>query len=599
MFKTNLESYLDFYRTLNSPGFAVLVTGEWGSGKTYQVLKAIPTELQCHISLFGISNSQEIYSTVFAKMYPGKHFAKKLIEMTKDISSEVNGVTFGAGSLISSMITPLIKQTVDNSKIIIFDDLERCSMTNSEILGVINQYVEHHQCRVIILAHDKKTHTDFITTKEKIIGHTIKIDPQVDEAAASFFPKNYNLNNFTFLKPLIIDAFKETRCSSLRILKCVVNDCNRLLKCLEPIHIKNTSAMQALFNYFCIVNIEFRQGKLNVVDIEQMPKNYMEYLKIIKVKDNEDAHTQEKNKNLRAFYNKYNEAELRTNVIKNELLALILETGRYPKDEIVESLNISKFFVQHQKHPAWVTIINFDHLDSEIVRAAIQEMFNELQEYKINDIEDMMHTFCLSYLLSENKEIDQSFEDVYSNQIEYIDKLLNKGLLPPEELHYDPFSDNIYMRAKSYSYWIRDSYRPYVNKIIEHLKKSRKQSQVNKYPDYAKDILLALDTDIDYFKFLLLGNGTQAGIYSNIDILNFIPPEEFVIHWLMLPISSWGKIDGILLSRYSNAKHTILQNEKKWLYEVCLNLNFEAKLNKGIDRMRIERLFPYAVLDLF
>lgn len=599
MFKTNLENYLNFYQTLKSPGFAVLVTGEWGSGKTYQVLKAIPAELQCHVSLFGISTSQEIYSTVFAKMYPGKNFAKKLVELTKDVSSEVSGVTFGAGAIISGVLTPLIKQTVDKNKIIIFDDLERCLMPNSEILGVINQYVEHHQCRVIILAHDQKTHTDFIKTKEKIIGHTLKIDPQVDEAAASFFPENYNLNNFTFIKPIIIDAFKKTECSSLRILKCVINDCNRLLKCLEPIHIKNTLAMQALFNYFCIIDIEFRQGNLSISDIKSFPKDYMEYIVFTQQNDHEDDETIDRKKNIRDFFKKYKQSELQSNVIKNSLLALILETGRYPKNQIVASLDISKFFVQNKKHPAWVTIINFDNIESKVVRLAIKEMFNDLKEYKIISVEDIMHTFCLSYLLSENQEIDISFEEIYLSQIEYINQLLSKGLLPPEELYYDPFANNIYTRANSYSYWIKNSYRSYVEKIIEHLKRSRKQSQINRYPYYSRDILQALDTDLDHFKFLLLGNSTKAGIYSNIDILKFIPPEEFVIHWLTLPVDSWGRIEEVILSRYSNARNNILVNEKNWLYEVCLILSIEAKANKGIDRLRIERLFPYSVFESF
>lgn len=125
-------------------------------------------------------------------------------------------------------------------------------MSNKEIFGVINQYIEHHQCKVIILAHDKETHNDFIKTKEKIIGHTIQIEPQIDDAAGVFFSEKFKLNNFNAIKPVIIGAFLKTNCKSLRILKYLINDCHRLLECLEPIHLKthysNESALQFLLH---------------------------------------------------------------------------------------------------------------------------------------------------------------------------------------------------------------------------------------------------------------------------------------------------------------------------------------------------------------
>ena len=34
---TQLEHFLNYYKKTESPGYAVLVTGEWGTGKTFQV----------------------------------------------------------------------------------------------------------------------------------------------------------------------------------------------------------------------------------------------------------------------------------------------------------------------------------------------------------------------------------------------------------------------------------------------------------------------------------------------------------------------------------------------------------------------------------
>ena len=35
--QTHLKEYLDYYQTLEDPGYGVLITGAWGSGKTYHI----------------------------------------------------------------------------------------------------------------------------------------------------------------------------------------------------------------------------------------------------------------------------------------------------------------------------------------------------------------------------------------------------------------------------------------------------------------------------------------------------------------------------------------------------------------------------------
>ena len=594
MKKNNLQDYLDYYIKLKDPGFAVLVTGEWGVGKTYQVLNAIPSELQCYISLFGLNDTQEIYGSVFAKMYPGKHLSKKLLDLTKDITSEINGVTLGAGSLIGNIITPLIKQTVDKDKIIIFDDLERTSIGHQEVLGVINQYVEHHQCKVIVLAHDKKIHNDFITTKEKIIGHSIQVTPQVDNAAEYFFSSNYRLNNFENIKPIIISAFKRTGCNSLRVLRHTINDCNRLLCSLSSLHIKNTSAMQALFYFFCIVNIENRSGNITIRDIKKIPKDYLKFAASLLNEEKEISDDIAKKK--KDFYRKYSQNEIMTKVIDTELLGNILSTGNYSKEDISKSLNESHFFIKKNDTSPWLKIINFDYLDSETVSSAIDEMFNKFKKHEIFEIGELIHSFCLSYLLAEQNEISECFDELLFEQKKYIDELLERNLLPPNSLYFNPF-DNVYESSHSHGYWIKDSYQKHVNEIIEYIKINRETSKLNKYPIYKDEILSALDSDLQHFEELLLGKGENVGKFSNIAIFQYIEPKEFIIHWLLRPVESWNKVGMILNSRYRRASlDSILKHEQLWLQELCLELWIEANLHKGLDRTRIRRLIPYSAL---
>lgn len=599
MNKNNLQLYLDYYLGLNAPGFAVLITGEWGSGKTFQVKNSIPYEIQCHVSLFGISDSQEVYNTVFAKMFPGKNFAKKLLDITKDVSGEFNGVTFGASSLAGSILSPLIKMTVDRSKVIIFDDLERCPMSNKEIFGVINQYIEHHQCKVIILAHDKETHDDFVKTKEKIIGHTIQIEPQIYDAAASFFSEKFKLNNFSAIKTVIVDAFLKTNCKSLRILKYVINDCHRLLECLEPVHLKNTIAMKSLFNFFCIVSIEHKMGNFSTSDIENIPQDYIQYAVTLQRNKAEQPELDESEKKKLAFYSKYDDIDIRTDILDSTLTANIIETGDYPQSEIQKSLSMSNFFIRNYDTPPWLTIYNYNHQENAIVREAINEMFDKFKNTKIIEIGEMIHSFCLSYMLSENNEITDNFDELLDFQVKYIDDLLNNDLLAPEPLNPDPFSDDLYESSYSRRYWINNSYEDYAEKIISHIKASRTKAKIKKYPTFANEVIKALDTDIDYFKSLMIGNPNEQGLYSNIDIMNSIDPDDFIIHWLTLPVHLWSKVGSILIARYRPAQYTILANEKAWLQRVIISLLIEAKLHNGLEKSRIERLVPYRALKFF
>ncbi|EPF6108308.1 KAP family NTPase [Enterobacter cloacae] len=170
MINQSLHEYLNYYIKQNEPSYAVLITGDWGIGKTYQVMNALPREQVCYISLFGMNSTSEIYANVFAEMYPKRNFIKRSAATVKDSTAEWNDITFGAGSIISSLADALIKEKVDGSKIIVFDDLERCSIKLKDILGAINKYTEHHKCRVIVIAHDSEVESEFITTKEKIIA---------------------------------------------------------------------------------------------------------------------------------------------------------------------------------------------------------------------------------------------------------------------------------------------------------------------------------------------------------------------------------------------------------------------------------------------
>lgn len=69
---SHVDSYLAYYVGRLEPGYAVLVTGGWGSGKTHQIKQVLPHTHAYYVSLFGLDSPEAIEGQVFAAMYPGK-----------------------------------------------------------------------------------------------------------------------------------------------------------------------------------------------------------------------------------------------------------------------------------------------------------------------------------------------------------------------------------------------------------------------------------------------------------------------------------------------------------------------------------------------
>lgn len=137
----HLKNYVDYYRGLEAPGFAVLITGDWGTGKTHLVRHLLPwdQEQSYYISLFGLKAPEDIISAIYAAMYPDTDKLQKLIggvgEATKGVSVAGFGVG-GVGSVLAGLVAAQMKREVDSSKVIIFDDLERSDISPKALLGI-------------------------------------------------------------------------------------------------------------------------------------------------------------------------------------------------------------------------------------------------------------------------------------------------------------------------------------------------------------------------------------------------------------------------------------------------------------------------------
>ncbi|MFF2154448.1 P-loop NTPase fold protein [Paenibacillus chitinolyticus] len=174
-----IEGVLNYVRA-SSTNYAVMLNGNWGSGKTYfwkhilrSRIEAITNENEekmrtVYISLYGVKSIEEINKQLFLEVYILKY--KKIKEIAE---SKAGGrLTQTAKSLITvakSFEFPVLDKLLDanftidfenltdfKNIVLCFDDLERASLEITDILGYLNNFVEHDNVKVLIISNEKE-----------------------------------------------------------------------------------------------------------------------------------------------------------------------------------------------------------------------------------------------------------------------------------------------------------------------------------------------------------------------------------------------------------------------------------------------------------
>lgn len=172
---TNALKYLAYYAAFTQPpGFAVLVNGPWGIGKTHLIqafTRSVETpDFQAvYVSLNGLKTFEEIDRELFRVMHTvlGHKFFEAALSLGKAGLKAVKGITFDINVL------DLVNRYA--AHLYVFDDLERCAMPAVQVLGYINAFVEHGKRKVIIVANEAEIdEPNYGRTREKVVGQVLE-----------------------------------------------------------------------------------------------------------------------------------------------------------------------------------------------------------------------------------------------------------------------------------------------------------------------------------------------------------------------------------------------------------------------------------------
>ena len=453
-----VESILDYIRS-DYTDYAIMINGEWGSGKTYFWNHKIRNKIEnmhingkqfttIYMSLYGISNLEEISKKIFIettqlmdknlKKFMNGHnqttipeYAKTGLDMANFFGVTQNGDRIDYADFFST-----------DDKILCFDDLERANVDVIDILGYINNFVEHDHIKTIIICNEKELATklkssnlemktfiatylldkegdlskvsdkpmvekiqdkieyvfdkanDYERIKEKLIGETFEYAPEFSYIINGLLMRyENNPDLIRFLREntrLIISTFNRSGTRNLRILKHALNDFKKIFEMVNK-NYPNTNhrVLQTMLIFTIAVSFEIKAGKvtkdkfINIEDNEEY-KSILVSSRVLM--DNRQFYIKEFDNNY--YYNfkseyrffKFIEIYVRTRIFDMKIFKANMEN-------IIDTVDTAKL-------PGYKRLLTEEYwkIDDDEFDGVIDEVIDNLKTGKINLV-DMVKLF--------------------------------------------------------------------------------------------------------------------------------------------------------------------------------------------------------------
>lgn len=292
---------------------ALLVTGKWGSGKTYLIrqiekkLNQEPKNLMAVVSLFGIEDTNTLskkvkeavaYAQTFNKAEKsGKGHIAKGVNIAKQLSEKaaafgelfdfgkIKKIAKSANMLLSIDIHDFLpiekevycivageEQPVKKKLVLVFDDFERCKIGVIDLLGIINTYVEDKRIKTIVIASEDNIEDEenYKTFKEKVVERTVKLDMEYRRIQQEMIEdyKTETSEYKEFLKkesPKLFQVFEESGSRNLRTFKSCLIDFERVYGLWHSLKLPTDGMGEALY-VFAAYLFEVKGGNYKKMD---------------------------------------------------------------------------------------------------------------------------------------------------------------------------------------------------------------------------------------------------------------------------------------------------------------------------------------------
>ena len=190
-----MNSFILDYLKNDITGRAIMLTGEWGSGKSYYIKNTLKSyleeqpnrKLKCIIvSLYGLSDVSEISKAIFLGLHPIVKKSDSAVGSAAKVIGKtlMNGLTsfigFDIGSPDDEGIQKIYESVKLDDTLIVLEDIERTQIDMLKLLGFVNNLCENDGAKILLVTNE----SELLTTYEKADDKGNKIKYYTDEAVS-------------------------------------------------------------------------------------------------------------------------------------------------------------------------------------------------------------------------------------------------------------------------------------------------------------------------------------------------------------------------------------------------------------------------------
>jgi len=588
----HLTQYLNFYLENIPQGFAVMLNGEWGSGKTF-FINTYKSEFSkkykfIYVSLYGVSKNSEIEDQIFQQLHPflsskpvsiATKVLKGAVKFGLKIDLDSNGTkeTSANINLPDVQISDFYKNA--ENAVLIFDDLERCSIPVENILGYINHFVEHQNHRVIVIANEEeiikflpKINSKYFEIKEKLVGRTFSVKSDTKAALSSFIDSVDKIevkNLLTKNLDLILRTYEASTYENLRSLKQAIIEFPRLYEQLPIKAKKHDELISNAIQTLLILSFEVRKGTITIDQIKTISTHA--YTHILEKDKNVKNPLQELEKKYTSFYF---EKMCPTDLCWH----LFFKDGSVPNELMNQSIENSTYF-RNENAENWVKLWYFNNLEENEFSDLIEIVKKDLNSDKYLKPGIIKHIAGLYFYFSKNKMISMNLKQTHTWIKNEIKRIHKSGKLELEK--YPAHRDEEFYASLGFY----EKKSPEFVSVALALKKLTDQEVNKKYPLKAGELCSWVTTDSRKFWETLSYRFPNGQNYSRVPILSFINTADFLAAYLNCPNYQKDNISYAFKDRYSFSNYNKeLKNELAWLKKLKILFLTKSKISKPLTK---------------